>query len=232
MLFRLILQHDTGPIDGELTELFLSSCPQFYNLIVVFTYLFITRWVFEDLPELREAIREELSDFTISGDMKNYDSMRTLCEKIQCCPSRHPKDCKLRLDYLNCFSNKTLTKHDTIFFLIERQKPLKGSPLSRPNVGLLKHIIQKSYNHAVVDPEKLNVYNPWTPEVYGETSFEFVSQMLDSVSINENDVFIDLGSGVGQVVLQVAASVHLKKCIGIERAEVPDRYARVSLHFL
>ena len=81
----------------------------------------------------------------------------------------------------------------------------------------------------MVDPEKLNEYNPWTPEVYGETSFEFVSQMLDSVTINQNDVFIDLGSGVGQVVLQVAASVHLKKCIGIERAEVPDRYARVSL---
>lgn len=39
------------------------------------------RWVFEDLPDLREAIRDELSEFTIVGDMKNYESMKNLCEK-------------------------------------------------------------------------------------------------------------------------------------------------------
>ena len=49
--------------------------------------------------------------------------------------------------------------------------------------------------------------------------------MLETINVRENDVFIDLGSGVGQVVLQVAASVPLKKCIGIEKADVPDRYA-------
>lgn len=52
--------------------------------------------------------------------------------------------------------------------------------------------------------------------------------MLDTISVDPSDVFIDLGSGVGQVVLQVAASVQLKKCIGIEKADVPDVYGRVS----
>lgn len=92
----------------------------------------------------------------------------------------------------------------------------------------MKHIIQKSYNQAIADPEKLNEYPAWSPEVYGETSFEFVSQMIENLDLRPNDIFIDLGSGVGQVVLQVAATVNLAGCIGIEKADVPCVYAKVS----
>jgi H3 lysine-79-specific histone-lysine N-methyltransferase len=42
--------------------------------------------------------------------------------------------------------------------------------------------------------------------------------------MNENDIFLDLGSGVGQIVLQVAAEVGCKS-YGIEKAEIPIRYA-------
>lgn len=51
------------------------------------------------------------------------------------------------------------------------------------------------YNHSVVEPEKLNQYEPFSPEVYGETSFELVSQMVKELGMKEDDVFIDLGSG-------------------------------------
>lgn len=30
---------------------------------------------------------------------------------------------------------------------------------------MLKHILTQIYNHAVVDPEKLNQYEPFSPEV-------------------------------------------------------------------
>jgi methylase of polypeptide subunit release factors len=41
-------------------------------------------------------------------------------------------------------------------------------------------------------------------QVYGETSFELICQILDKLHpISEENKFIDLGSGVGQVVLQV-----------------------------
>lgn len=53
--------------------------------------------------------------------------------------------------------------------------------------------------------------------------------MINEIQINEDDVFVDLGSGVGQVVLQVAAASKCKRCIGIERADVPVKYAEVSL---
>lgn len=48
------------------------------------------------------------------------------------------------------------------------------------------------------------------------------------MTLSQDDVFIDLGSGVGQVVLQVAASVGVKVCVGIEKADVPFRYSQVS----
>lgn len=58
-------------------------------------------------------------------------------------------------------------------------------------------------------------------QVYGETSFELICQMIDQIHITEDDVFVDLGSGVGQVVLQMAALTLCKICVGIEKAETP-----------
>lgn len=97
---------------------------------------------------------------------------------------------------------------------------------SRTTNALLKHILQQAYNQAVVDPDRLNQYEPFSPEVYGETSFEFIAQMVEKVVSHPEDVFIDLGSGVGQVILQVAASTTAKLCVGIEKAEVPAAYAQ------
>lgn len=51
--------------------------------------------------------------------------------------------------------------------------------------------------------------------------------MIDQIDVTEDDVFVDLGSGVGQVVLQMAAATFCKICIGVERADVPSKYAQV-----
>ena len=69
-------------------------------------------------------------------------------------------------------------------------------------------------------------------QVYGETSYDLISQMIDRVNVTEDDVFIDLGSGVGQVVLQMAACTPCKMAWGIERAEWPNTYADVISKFL
>ncbi|KAJ7308213.1 hypothetical protein JRQ81_008733 [Phrynocephalus forsythii] len=96
---------------------------------------------------------------------------------------------------------------------------------TRPSNGLLRHILQQVYNHSVTDPEKLNNYEPFSPEVYGETSFDLVAQMIDEIKMTEDDFFVDLGSGVGQVVLQVAASTNCKHHYGVEKADIPAKYA-------
>ncbi|XP_069505615.1 histone-lysine N-methyltransferase, H3 lysine-79 specific isoform X2 [Ambystoma mexicanum] len=96
---------------------------------------------------------------------------------------------------------------------------------TRPSNGLLRHILQQVYNHSVTDPEKLNNYEPFSPEVYGETSFDLVTQMIEEIKMTDDDLFVDLGSGVGQVVLQVAAATGCKHHYGIEKADIPAKYA-------
>ena len=71
--------------------------------------------------------------------------------------------------------------------------PLKLN--KRPSNGLLRHILQQVYNHSVTDPEKLNNYEPFSPEVYGETSFDLVAQIINEMEMMEDDTFVDLGSG-------------------------------------
>ncbi|VDK36301.1 unnamed protein product [Taenia asiatica] len=89
----------------------------------------------------------------------------------------------------------------------------------------LKYIMALCYNRAIEEPDRLNQYPPFSPQVYGETSFELIQQMVDSIPINSEDTFIDLGSGVGQVVLQVAASTNVKFSYGIEKADYPAQCA-------
>lgn len=72
-----------------------------------------------------------------------------------------------------------------------------------PSRELTNFVIEGCYKRAVKHPQKLNKYDPFSPEVYGETSFELLCLIIDSLQITEDDVFLDLGSGVGQVVLQV-----------------------------
>ena len=68
-------------------------------------------------------------------------------------------------------------------------------------------------------------------QVYGETSFELICQILDKLSpVGPDNKFIDLGSGVGQVVLQVAALTDCEMTFGIEKASTPANYAKVIVH--
>ena len=63
--------------------------------------------------------------------------------------------------------------------------------------------------------------------MYGETAYETICQMIDQHEISKVEKFLDLGAGIGQVVLQVAALVDCQICIGIEKKEAPARFACV-----
>lgn len=156
------------------------------------------RWVCEDVPAVKLAIG---TIKTNDVDTTCYTQMTDLCSKY----------------------NKAI---DDVLAL-EKGTALFAQRLdSFASRGLLRHILQLVYNSAVSEPEKLNQYEPFSPEVYGETSYDLVCQMIDQIEINQEDVFIDLGSGVGQVVLQMAATMPTKSCLGIERADVPSMYAQ------
>uniref|UniRef100_UPI00398F44B1 histone-lysine N-methyltransferase, H3 lysine-79 specific isoform X3 n=1 Tax=Pristiophorus japonicus TaxID=55135 RepID=UPI00398F44B1 len=154
------------------------------------------RWVCEEVPDLKLAMENYV---LVDYDTKCFESMQKLCEKYN-----------RAMD-----SIQQLWKGTT--------QPMKLN--TRPCNGLLRHILQQVYNHSVTDPEKLNNYEPFSPEVYGETSFDLVAQMIDEIKMTEDDTFVDLGSGVGQVVLQVAAATQCRHYYGVEKAEIPAKYA-------
>jgi hypothetical protein len=65
--------------------------------------------------------------------------------------------------------------------------------------------------------------------IYGELTPNGVGTMLDYLRLGRRDVFYDLGSGVGKVVIQTALTVPLKKCVGIELARSRCHGARSVL---
>ncbi|KAJ8371564.1 hypothetical protein AAFF_G00307120 [Aldrovandia affinis] len=156
------------------------------------------RWVCEEIPDLKLAMENYV---LIDYDTKCFESMQRLCDKY----------------------NRAI---DSIHQLWKgTTQPMKLN--RRPSAGLLRHILQQVYNHAISDPDRLNSYEPFSPEVYGETSFDLVGQIIQEMELMEDDTFVDLGSGVGQVVLQVAAATNCKHYFGIEKADTPASYAEV-----
>ena len=80
------------------------------------------------------------------------------------------------------------------------EKPSQEFKRKKASMQQIKFIMQFIYNRAVTEPDKLNQYEPFSPQVYGETSFELIEQMLSRVSnLNENDIFLDLGSGMAEL---------------------------------
>jgi len=57
---------------------------------------------------------------------------------------------------------------------------------------------------------------PSRARVYGELTPVGTRQLIAATRLSAGDVFVDLGSGVGKVVLQVALAVPGVRCIGIE----------------
>uniref|UniRef100_A0A915IHT8 Histone-lysine N-methyltransferase, H3 lysine-79 specific n=1 Tax=Romanomermis culicivorax TaxID=13658 RepID=A0A915IHT8_ROMCU len=155
------------------------------------------KWVTEDYPELKIVLEKYV---LTNVDLNSYDSMKQLCDKYN--------------------------KGVTVIRNLWKGATKPNSKISQwASPALLRHIITQCYNRSVVDPDKLNQYEPFSPEVYGETSFELISRMLEDVKLTDDDVFVDLGSGVGQVVIQVAGSSKVSKCVGIEKSEVPSEFA-------
>lgn len=90
-------------------------------------------------------------------------------------------------DDFNNWSDEKRSSSSSSLLLLESKKASNAQ---------IKFIMQFIYNRAISDPDKLNQYEPFSPQVYGETSFDLIEQMLTRVQhLKENDIFVDLGSG-------------------------------------
>jgi H3 lysine-79-specific histone-lysine N-methyltransferase len=72
----------------------------------------------------------------------------------------------------------------------------------------VKRILDQTYARTVSPRvDTLKAYKNGSDNVYGELLPDFVSEILHKTRLNHEQVFVDLGSGVGNVVLQAALEI-------------------------
>lgn len=94
---------------------------------------------------------------------------------------------------------------------------------------VVQRIVDETYQRAVAPHAKqLKRYQSFSSEVYGELLPSFVSDIFRAAGLREDSLFLDLGSGVGNVVLQASLETGCKS-YGIEIMPSPARLARSQL---
>jgi hypothetical protein len=80
----------------------------------------------------------------------------------------------------------------------------------------LNSIFDEHFHHQIPQEERELFEYHNSSATYGCTNDIFVHEMVNACNMSENDVFVDLGSGLGKVVLQVSLIANPKRAIGIE----------------
>ncbi|OLY80481.1 Histone-lysine N-methyltransferase, H3 lysine-79 specific [Smittium mucronatum] len=88
------------------------------------------------------------------------------------------------------------------------------------------HILGQIYNRCVSEHvDKLRNYRAFSNNVYGEVNPILVSEFIKKCKITHNDVFVDLGCGIGNVVIQMAIQAGCPS-YGVEIMDIPAYLAQ------
>ena len=100
------------------------------------------------------------------------------------------------------------------------------------DLDIVRRILEQTYSRPVSPKvEMLRAYNNGTDNVYGELLPRFVSKIFTQTGLNHESIFVDLGSGVGNVVLQAALEIGCDSW-GIEQMRNPcDLAEQQALEF-
>ncbi|KAI8084225.1 histone methylation protein DOT1-domain-containing protein [Gilbertella persicaria] len=101
--------------------------------------------------------------------------------------------------------------------------------MCHPSYDLACHILFQVYSRTVArQAEALNNYQAFSNNVYGEINPILVKEFITKTGLNSRSVFMDMGCGIGNVVLQVAAQTGCE-AYGIEIMETPCKFAKRQL---
>ncbi|OZJ06877.1 hypothetical protein BZG36_00029 [Bifiguratus adelaidae] len=101
--------------------------------------------------------------------------------------------------------------------------------MGRPAYELVCHILYQVYSRTVAPhADRLNRYEAFSQFVYGEINPILISEFIERTNIKSSSVFIDMGCGIGNVVLQVAAQTGCE-ALGVEIMETPVKLAKLQL---
>lgn len=94
---------------------------------------------------------------------------------------------------------------------------------------VVQRIVEEAYQRAVgPNVDMLRRYEAFSSEVYGELMPTFVTDVFRATGLTENSLFLDLGSGVGNVVLQASLETGCRS-YGIELMPGPAELAKSQL---
>ena len=97
-------------------------------------------------------------------------------------------------------------------------------------MALSERILTQSYARSVaLEVDSLRKYKAFSNNVYGELLPRFTSELFKQARLRPDQVFVDLGSGTGSVVLHAALEVGCESwgCEMMEKAcELADAQAR------
>lgn len=106
---------------------------------------------------------------------------------------------------------------------------LTSTPLPLNRLHEVHHkILDQCYSTAVApQANRLKKYAPASDAVYGELLPTLVDKIIETTHITSKSLFLDLGSGVGHVVMQVSLRTGCRS-FGIENAVNPSELAAIS----
>ncbi|KAF9979427.1 Nucleosomal histone H3-Lys79 methylase [Modicella reniformis] len=91
---------------------------------------------------------------------------------------------------------------------------------------LVVHILQQVYSRTVAArASKLNQYEAFSNNVYGEILPILTKEFIEKTKLDHTKVFVDLGCGIGNVVLQVALQTGAES-YGVEIMDTPAKFAK------
>lgn len=69
-------------------------------------------------------------------------------------------------------------------------------------------------------------------EIFDHRTYQMITNLIQTIDIQENETFLNLDSGYGNILLQMAASLPIKSSIGIERNEtLASNAIEIDKHF-
>ena len=191
---------------------------------------------------------------TRSSTPSNGDTQTFSLPRLACLEAHPPS-----VNYLKTLQ-RAITKQDGPLFLktmtsinailrVLKYPPLPDDPLLPPGenafrdyvktwgpAGIPKDVslrlIEETYQRCVgPQVHSLRNYEAFSSETYGELMPSLVSEMIRHTGLREDSLFLDLGCGVGNVVLQASLQTGCKS-FGIEIMPAPAGIARDQLEQL
>lgn len=94
---------------------------------------------------------------------------------------------------------------------------------------LLRRLYADDHGYEPDPVEEARVAATGSSATYGEIMPTATAKLVAHLGLGRGDVFYDLGSGIGKVVLQVALTSPVDKCVGIELVRSRHRIAQRML---